>query len=89
MAGTNEEGGSTSRNPGGQLNGKKAPRMDDTESRRIDAELRAYISDLPPNVDKLKVAAEKAVEESKELRKEARRTSSMSQTGMRRIEVKK
>lgn len=68
-----------------QVNGKKAPRMDDTERTRIETEIRGYISDLPPSVDKLKEAADKAVEESRALRLEARRTAMSSQTGMKAV----
>jgi hypothetical protein len=44
----------------------------------IDKELRGYIGDLPPSVDKLKEVTDRAVQESKELRREARRTTSAS-----------
>jgi len=51
----------------------------------IDNEIRSYLSGLPPSVDKLKEAADKAIKESRDLRMEARRTSTASQSGMKRV----
>ena len=66
----------------------RPPREDDTEQRIINEEVRSCISVLPPEVDKLRVAAAKAVQESKRLRLEARRTRDSS-TGMKRPDFTK
>ena len=52
----------------------KTTREDDTESRRVDKELKSYLSILPPEVDKLKEASELVIAESRKLRIEARKT---------------
>lgn len=67
---------------------RRPPRGDDTEQRIVNEEVRSCVSEIPPQVDRLKAATELAVLESKKLRLEARRTRESS-TGMKRPELKK
>jgi hypothetical protein len=66
----------------------RPPREDDTEQRIINEEVRSCISILPPKVDKLKDATERAIAESRKLRLEARRTRD-STSSLKRPELPK
>lgn len=64
-------------------------RISEVDQERIDSEICAYLFDLPPNVDKLRASAEQAVREARDLRMEARRTTTASQSAMARVVPKK
>jgi len=55
----------------------------------IDEEIRVYLHNLHPSVDRLRAAADRAVTESRALRMEARKTATTaSQSGMKRVVLK-
>jgi len=66
----------------------RPPREDDTEQRIVNEEVKSCLSVLPPEVDKLRIAAELAVQESRKLRLEAKRTRDSS-SGMKRPDFTK
>ena len=66
----------------------RPPREDDTEQRLVNEEVQSCLSVLPPEVAKLRAATELAVQESRKLRLEAKRTRDSS-TGIKRPDFTK
>jgi len=56
----------------------RKPREDDTEQRILNEEVKVCVSTLPPEVDKLRLASEQLLAESRKLRLESRKTRDSS-----------